>query len=80
MASYDETPMTTGGWFLTLLVLAVPLLNVIMYVIWACGAGNRSRVTFCRATILWALIGAVLYVLLVALGLGTVLLTELNPA
>jgi len=79
MSNYDESPMTTGAWFLTLLVLAIPLVNVIMYIVWACGAGNRSRVTFCRATILWALIGLALYAIAVGLGFGSLLLTELNP-
>ena len=52
----NEQPMSTGAWFLTLLVLAIPLLNVILYVVWAFGAGNRNRVTFCRASLLWAVI------------------------
>ncbi len=79
MSNYDESPMTTGAWFLTLLVLAIPLANVIMYIVWSCGVGNRSRVTFCRATILWAVIGLVLYVTAVGLGFGSLLLTDLNP-
>jgi hypothetical protein len=71
MSDYDERPMTTGGWFWTLLVLAIPLVNLIMYIVWACGAGNRNRVTFCRATILWCVIGIALYVLLIVVaGVG----------
>ncbi len=76
MTVYEERPMTTGAWFLTLLVLAIPLVNIIMYIVWACGVGNINRVTFCRATILWALIGFALYVLVVALGLGAGVLTQ----
>ena len=68
MSHYNEEPMSTGAWFLTLLVLAIPLLNLIMYFIWACGVGNRSRVTFCRATILWSLIGLAIYLVLLAGG------------
>ncbi len=76
MSNYDEQPMTTGAWFLTILVLAIPLLNLIMYIVWACGVGNRSRVTFCRATILWVVIGVALYAALAGLGIGAALL---NP-
>lgn len=66
--SYDNRPMSTGAWFITLLVLAIPILNLIMYLIWAFGAGNRNRVTFCRASILWALIGVAIYAVLFSLG------------
>ncbi len=68
MTAYDERPMSTGEWFLTLLVLAIPLLNLIMYIVWAFGAGNRNRVNFCRATILWTLIGVAIYVILFGVG------------
>lgn len=66
--SYDNRPMSTGAWFITLLVLAIPILNLVMYLIWAFGAGNRNRVTFCRASILWALIGVAIYAVLFSLG------------
>jgi hypothetical protein len=69
MNSNDET-MTTGAWFLTLLVLAVPVLNVIMYIIWALGAGNQNRATFCRASILWVIVGVIVYGILIATGIG----------
>lgn len=77
MTAYDERPMTTGAWFLTLLVLAIPLVNLLMYIIWACGVGNRNRVTFCRATILWTVIGIAVYVILVALGVGVGACTQM---
>jgi hypothetical protein len=77
MSDYNDSPMSTGAWFLTLLVLAIPLLNLIMYIVWACGVGNRSRVTFCRATILWVVIGVGLYIGIVALGFGAAIATQL---
>jgi hypothetical protein len=70
MTDYDERPMTTGAWFLTLLLLSIPVVNIILYIVWACGAGNRNRVTFCRASLLWLLIGVLLYVLLIGLGVS----------
>jgi hypothetical protein len=78
MAIYEERPMTTGAWFLTLLVLAIPLLNLVMYIVWACGVGNVNRVTFCRATILWMLIGVAAYVILAALGIGGAALMQMK--
>ncbi|QBG46961.1 hypothetical protein EGM51_05970 [Verrucomicrobia bacterium S94] len=71
MSAYDERPMTTGSWFLTLLVLSIPVVNVICLIIWACGAGNRSRVTYCRATILWVLLAGALYFIFFVLAAGS---------
>ena len=64
----DTRPMTVGGWMLTLLVLAIPFVNLVMYLIWALsGAGNLNRRNFCRASIYWFLIILGLYVLFLAL-------------
>jgi len=68
MANYEDSPMSTGAWFFTLFVLAIPLLNVIMYIVWACGVGNQSRVTYCRASILWVVLFLIIYIVLSALG------------
>ena len=70
MSDNDNTrPLSTGEWFLTLLVLAIPLVGIIMYFVWAFGAGNVNRTNFCRAGLLWMAIGFVLAILfLVAFG------------
>jgi hypothetical protein len=53
----DTRPMTVGEWMLTLLVLAIPLVNLVMYLVWAfSGTGNVNRRNFCRASIYWVLI------------------------
>ncbi|MCF7848880.1 MAG: hypothetical protein K9M45_08530 [Kiritimatiellales bacterium] len=62
MTDHNDRPMTTGGWLLTMLLLIIPVVNIILYIVWACGVGNRSRVTYCRAGLLWMLIGALIYV------------------
>lgn len=69
MADHNDQPMTTGQWFLTLIILAIPILNVIMFIVWALGSGNRSRVTYCRASILIGLIGIIIYVILLGFGM-----------
>ena len=46
--------MTVGDWMVTLLVLALPLVNIIMYLVWAFdNKGNPNRRNFCRASLLW---------------------------
>jgi hypothetical protein len=70
----DTKPMTVGNWMMTLLVLAIPLVNLIMYLVWALsGSGNLNRRNFCRASIYWFLIILGLYVVCLALvGLASV--------
>lgn len=54
MTENDNTrPLSTGSWFLTLLVLGIPLVGIIMYFVWAFGAGNVNRTNFCRAGLIW---------------------------
>jgi ABC-type Fe3+ transport system permease subunit len=48
-----EKPLTTAEWFVTLLVLALPLVGLVMYFVWAFGGGNIGRRNFCRAALLW---------------------------
>jgi hypothetical protein len=65
----DTRPMTVGEWMLTLLVLAIPLVNLVMYLVWALsGTGNVNRRNFCRASLYWFLIilGIVLAYLVLA--------------
>jgi len=72
----DTRPMTVGEWMLTLLVLAIPLVNLVMYLVWALsGAGNVNRRNFCRASIYWFLIilGFSLAVLIFAAVAGAVI-------
>ncbi len=55
MADNDqvEKPLTTGEWFVTMLILGLPLVGLIMYFVWAFSAGNLGRRNFCRAALLW---------------------------
>lgn len=61
MSDYNEQPMSTSSWFWTLVLLSIPLVNVICFIVWVCGSGNRNRVTYCRATLILGLIGLLFY-------------------
>lgn len=55
--NFDSRPLTVSEWFITLLVLAIPLVNVVMYIYWAVAEGvNLNKRNFCRASIAWAFI------------------------
>jgi hypothetical protein len=66
-----EKPLTTGEWFVTLLILALPLVGLVMHFVWAFGDGNIGRKNFCRAALLWlaialclAIVGLVAFLVL----------------
>ena len=48
MTDPNKAVMTMGEWLITLIVLAIPCVNVIMYFVWAFGNGNENRKNFCR--------------------------------
>jgi hypothetical protein len=49
----DTTPLSTGQWMLTTLVLALPCIGLIMAFVWAFGNGNVNRRNYSRATLIW---------------------------
>ncbi len=69
-------PLTVGEWMLTLLVLAIPLVNIVMYLYWAfASTGNLNRRRFCQASLLWFLILVGFGILFAILaGMGTFLI------
>ena len=53
----DTLPMTVGDWMVTLLILAIPIVNIIMYFVWAfSSSGNVNLKTYCQASLIWFLI------------------------
>jgi hypothetical protein len=57
-STFDTRPLTEKEWFITLLVLAIPLVNIVMYVYWAVADGvNLNKRNFCRASIAWIFVG-----------------------
>ena len=58
LTTYDDpAPMTVGEWWVVLLILSIPVLNIIMCLFWAFGRpGNVNRRTYCRAFLIWLLI------------------------
>ena len=66
----NDEVMTTGQWMLTTLIMAIPLVGIVMVFVWAFGNGNNNRKNYCRATLIWTLIGIALWILLIVLGIG----------
>ena len=63
--------MSVGEWMLTLLILALPLVNIIMLFVWALGGGtNPTKANYCKASLIWIAIVIVLYVCFFSLIMG----------
>ncbi len=57
-------PVRFGDWMLTMLICVIPLVNIIMLFVWAFGSStNPSKANWAKASLLWAVIGIVLWVL-----------------
>ncbi len=55
-------------WMITLLLLAIPIVNLVMLFIWAfSGNTNLSKSNYAKAALLWAAIWIVVYIIFFAL-------------
>ncbi len=53
----------TADWIVTILILAIPLVNLIMLFIWAFGSNtNPNKANFAKAALIWLAIGLVVSV------------------
>jgi uncharacterized membrane protein YqjE len=56
--------MSFGDWMITILITAIPIVNIIMIIIWAVSStDNPNRVNWARATLAWFAIIIGLYIL-----------------
>ncbi|MDZ7821608.1 MAG: hypothetical protein U5N26_07215 [Candidatus Marinimicrobia bacterium] len=68
MEHENETVVRTGDWVLTLLLTAIPIVNIIMLFVWAFGlATPPSKANWAKATLIWAAVGIVLYIIFYAI-------------
>ena len=73
----DTRPLTVNEWFVAILILALPLVNIVMYLYWAFADGvNVNKRNFCRASLLWAAIGIGIALVIAVLGGFAALLTS----
>ena len=75
----DEV-ISVKSWIGTLLLMAIPIVNLVMLFIWAFGSGtNPNRKHFARAYLIWSLIGIAIYLVLLLL-FGAALFAAFNQA
>lgn len=60
----NDQPMTLGNWIVTLILFAIPFLNIILMLVWGFGSNvNKSKKTFCQAALIFVAIDIVLMII-----------------
>jgi hypothetical protein len=71
MNGYEDRPVSIGNWILTFILLAIPLVNLIMLIVWAVSSSTHpSKKTFAQAYF-------VLIAIAICIGLAMALLLPL---
>jgi hypothetical protein len=66
-APRDVAPVSLGDWILTLIILAIPIVNIVMLFVWGFSSGtNPSKQNYCRAALIMTAVLVVLWVLFAA--------------
>lgn len=65
MENRDVAPvMSLGDWIITFIILMIPIVNIVMLFVWAFSSGtNPNKANFCKAYLILALIGIVVFFL-----------------
>ena len=76
MESTAQRAPSVGDWFVTILILGIPLVGLVFYLYWAFADGvNEAKQNFCRASLLWALIVIGLVMVMMAFGVAGALIS-----
>lgn len=60
--------LTVGDWLITLIVSAIPIVNIIMLFVWSFGSGTHpSKANWAKATLILIAIILVLYIIVFAI-------------
>jgi len=72
--------VTLGDWMVTILLSAIPVVNLVMLFLWAFGSTtNPSKANWAKATLIWMVIGIVLAILFFVV-IGTAILSGIESS
>jgi len=72
MYRYDnDEPLSIGGWIGTLIIMAIPIVNLVMIFVWGFGNGNTSRKNYALATLILMLLSTAITIIIFALSAGS---------
>ena len=64
-------PVTLGDWMITILITAIPIVNIIMLFVWGFSSSTHpSKANWAKAALIWFAIMIVFYILIFVLILG----------
>lgn len=67
----QQKDISFGEWFLTLLIAAVPILNIVMLFIWAFGENTHPcKANWAKASLAWLAVAVVFYIVVLGVILG----------
>jgi len=68
-----SSEVSFGEWFLTLFLVAIPLVGIVLLFVWAFGSTtNPSKANWAKASLAWAAIGIVLYLIIFVVIIGII--------
>ncbi|MGF1672034.1 MAG: hypothetical protein ACFCU6_16440 [Balneolaceae bacterium] len=63
--------LSTKDWLITLIIASIPIVNIVMFFVWAFGDGTHpNKANWAKASLLYMVILAALYVLIVVIIFG----------
>jgi hypothetical protein len=64
MDQENASVVRVGDWVVTILLLAIPIVNLVMLFVWSFGGGaNPNKANFAKASLIWMVIGIVLTII-----------------
>jgi hypothetical protein len=69
----ERTEVSFGEWFLTLFLMAIPIVNLVLLFVWGFGSSTKaSKANWAKAGLAWMAIGVIFYlvVFVILLGIG----------
>jgi hypothetical protein len=69
MSNTEYKPLSVGDWLITLIVLAIPVVNIVMLFVWAFSdTTHPSKQTYAKASLILAGIAVAIGILFVVMG------------
>lgn len=72
MTEVQNKPVTVGDWIITMIIAAIPIVNIVMLFVWAFSAGtNPSKANWAKAYLVFiAFIVALYFVMFFVMGMN----------
>lgn len=63
-AQRPAAPVSVGDWFVTILLMVIPLVNLVLLCVWAFGGNTHpSKANWAKASLIWMVVGIALWLL-----------------